>query len=107
MPTSGRIASSKLLEGLFFCHLALEKTIKALVVATTGDIPPRTHNLLRLAELAGAALTDENAEFLGEMMQFHIEGRYPGSRGIAPEIADCRRYLEKTKGLTRWLMDQS
>lgn len=31
---------------LFFCHLYLEKLLKALVVQTTGSHAPRTHNLL-------------------------------------------------------------
>ncbi|KAF0146839.1 MAG: HEPN domain-containing protein, partial [Ignavibacteria bacterium] len=37
---------------LFLCHLSIEKLLKAFVVKITNDFPPKTHNLLRLAELA-------------------------------------------------------
>ena len=48
------LSSGKIRQALFFGHLALEKALKGLVTRTTGDIPPRTHDLLRLAELAKA-----------------------------------------------------
>jgi HEPN domain-containing protein len=38
-------------ESLFFAHLALEKILKARWVADNdADFPPRTHNLLTLAQ---------------------------------------------------------
>lgn len=36
---------------LFFAHLAIEKMLKAHVTWQTKDVPPRIHNLIRLAEL--------------------------------------------------------
>lgn len=42
------INNNKLLHGLFFCHLVLEKIIKAHVVLTTKNIPPKSHDLLYL-----------------------------------------------------------
>jgi len=35
------IKENKILHGLFFCHLVIEKAIKACVVKTTDDIAPR------------------------------------------------------------------
>jgi len=32
----------------FFCHLVIEKAIKAILVKHTGEIAPRSHNLLYL-----------------------------------------------------------
>jgi hypothetical protein len=37
--------------------LAIEKQMKAVVVARTGEIPPKSHDLLRLAALAGCRST--------------------------------------------------
>ena len=37
---------------LFFAHLAIEKMLKAHVTRQTKDVPPRSHNLIRLAKLA-------------------------------------------------------
>ncbi|WP_162416869.1 HEPN domain-containing protein [Cyclobacterium roseum] len=39
------IRERRILHGLFFCHLVVEKAIKAHVVSTTKDFAPRTHNL--------------------------------------------------------------
>ena len=41
---------------LFFAHLALEKSLKAHVVVHTKRIPPRIHNLMKLAEIADLSL---------------------------------------------------
>jgi HEPN domain-containing protein len=45
------VKRNKTRHGLFFAHLALEKLLKAHVCRQTQDLPPRTHNLTRLAEL--------------------------------------------------------
>ena len=34
-----------------FCHQALEKLLKALVVSKTDEIPPYIHNLVRLVNI--------------------------------------------------------
>jgi hypothetical protein len=44
---------------LFFGHLALEKTLKGLVEAKTGSIPPYTHDLERLAKMSTVSCTEE------------------------------------------------
>lgn len=44
-------------QALFFTHLALEKALKAHVCRHTGDLAPRTHNLVRLAEIAGLTVS--------------------------------------------------
>jgi HEPN domain-containing protein len=36
------IRESRNIHGLFFCHLAIEKALKAHVVKDTGQIPPKT-----------------------------------------------------------------
>jgi len=50
---------------LFFAHLALEKMLKALVTQRTREVPPRIHNLLRLASLAGLEIRSEQKILLG------------------------------------------
>ena len=39
------IQNERYLHGLFFCHLCIEKSIKAHVVKETNQIPPKLHNL--------------------------------------------------------------
>ena len=47
---------------LFFCHLVLEKVLKALVVKHTKEPAPLIHDLRRLAEMAGLSFTEEQGE---------------------------------------------
>jgi HEPN domain-containing protein len=42
------IRESRYTHGLFFCHLVIEKALKAHVTKQTGEIPPKTHNLVYL-----------------------------------------------------------
>jgi HEPN domain-containing protein len=44
------IDKNRLLHGLFFCHLVVEKAIKAQVVKYSKEIAPRSHNLIYLLE---------------------------------------------------------
>lgn len=44
------IEKKRSLHGLFFCHLVIEKAIKAHVVKKTNEIAPRSHNLIYLSE---------------------------------------------------------
>jgi hypothetical protein len=53
------ISNQRSRHGLFSVHLALEKTLKALVTRNTGNVPPKIHALLRLGDLASLPFTDE------------------------------------------------
>ena len=97
------IEKGKRFEGLFFCHLALEKAIKAHVTKNTKDIPPKTHNLQRLAVLAGLVLKEKDFEFLGEMMEFQIEGRYPDIASKMPDKRRSKSCFVKTGKMVEWL----
>lgn len=63
--------------GLFFAHLALEKLLKALVCRQTQDLAPKTHSLVRLAEVARLSVEPERVKLLAEVNAFNLEGRYP------------------------------
>ncbi|HPO16591.1 MAG TPA: HEPN domain-containing protein [Candidatus Hydrogenedentes bacterium] len=94
-------------QGLFFCHLALEKKLKAHVVRVTHGIPPKIHNLNRLAELAELKLTEKQRVFLREFDAYQLEGRYPTNmpkpisrRAANTEFVTVKRFLT-------WLIKQS
>jgi HEPN domain-containing protein len=61
---------------LFFCHLTLEKQLKAKYTEVTNEPPLPVHNLLRLAELSGIALSVDQKEQMREINTFNIEARY-------------------------------
>ena len=66
--------------GLFFAHLALEKALKAHVCRHTGDLAPRTHNLVRLAEVAAVKPTTAHLQLLSILNEFSEAGRYLDGR---------------------------
>jgi HEPN domain-containing protein len=55
------LASGRYLYVMFCCQQASEKALKAVIVRKTGTLPPRTHNLLRLAEAAGVGSDKDNS----------------------------------------------
>jgi HEPN domain-containing protein len=54
------IREKRILHGLFFCHLVIEKAIKAHVVKATGEVAPRSHNLIYLSEKTDLEFDNEN-----------------------------------------------
>jgi HEPN domain-containing protein len=62
---------------LFFGHLAVEKTLKAIYVHHRQEHAPLIHNLLRLARLSGLEPTKAQTEDLLTITAFNIEARYP------------------------------
>ncbi len=94
---------------LFMGHLTLEKLFKALVLKVTETIPPKTHNLLRLAELAKLNLTTDDIKFLEELNQFQLETRYPDEKFLlyktaTKEFTDNK--IKKVKEFREWLMQK-
>ena len=63
---------------LFVGHLALEKILKAVFVDRNDNaMPPKIHNLVRLAELSNIILEDEQKILLDRINDFNIQIRYP------------------------------
>ena len=71
------LASGRYLYVLFCSQQAVEKALKALIVQKTDELPPRVHNLPRLAEVAGVELSQERLRFVGQLSAYYIQSRYP------------------------------
>ena len=93
----------KFIEGLFFCHLTIEKILKALVVKSTNQLAPKSHNLIYLSELAKLSLSTDDSSFLSVLMKYQIEGRYPEFMPKPPSNKIVNDYLCKTKDLLECL----
>jgi len=63
-------------ECLFFCHLMIEKVLKALVVQQTKTHAPHTHQLVNLAKLAKIDLSSDQINDLTTITEFNIATRY-------------------------------
>jgi HEPN domain-containing protein len=97
------INGNKYIEGLFFCHLCIEKVLKGLVVNTTNDFAPRTHNLKYLSELANISLEEESLILISILMKYQLEGRYPDYYPSSPSLEKVNQYLKNTKKLYQCL----
>ena len=89
--------------GLFFAHLALEKMLKAHVTRQTEEIPPRIHNLSRLAEIVGLSLPDERKIFLRDFEVYQIESRYPDSLKGRISAETAHADMLKAEEMLKWL----
>ena len=98
------IQRSRYLHGLFFCHLVIEKAIKAHVVKKTKEIAPRTHNLILLSEKANLRFQDKDDLFLGVLMKYQLQGRYPDYNPSIPNHERVQEYYIHTKQLLEWLI---
>lgn len=91
---------------LFFAHLAVEKMLKAHVTRETNDIPPRIHNLIRLAEMAGLQLEPARKQFLREFGVYQLEGRYPDSERISLDLGAAQGEISRAAEMLAWLNRQ-
>lgn len=95
---------------LFVSHLVLEKTLKAKYVQDNNNqIPPKLHDLVRLAELTKLALTDDQRIFLDEVNEFNIEARYPDYKQSFYKKCNeqyAANYFEKIKEFYAWLISR-
>ena len=94
-------------QALFFCHLSLEKMLKALFMKRIRKIPPFIHDLRRLAELAGLELSKERQEILDKIFTFNISARYAEEKLEFYKKYNNKKiaskYLNITKDLLKWL----
>lgn len=91
---------------VFLCHLAIEKTIKAIVCKRLRELPPYTHNLNRLIELAGIKLDERHQEFVNTISLQSVPTRYPEdfaklAKQFNKKIAE--EHLKKSRGVIKWL----
>lgn len=91
---------------LFFCHLSIEKKLKAIVVKSTKAAPPLIHDLVRLAEKADIPLVEQRKNDLAEITTFNIQTRYDDYKLSFYKKAKKRfslKYLNKTRRMLKWL----
>ncbi len=100
------VDSGRIRHGLFFAHLTLEKTLKALICKHSKDLAPRLHNLSRLSEMTGITLEPEHIDILAETNAFHIEGRYPESLATPPTKEEASNYIIRAEKVYQWLINQ-
>jgi HEPN domain-containing protein len=86
---------------------AAEKALKALCFEREGAEPPRTHDLVRLAQDTGYP-DDRHAE-LDELTQSYIVSRYPDAidaRGAEIDRDTAEEHRALAESVVRWVRGQ-
>jgi HEPN domain-containing protein len=98
------LEKGKTRHGLFFAELAVEKILKAHVARITDEVPPKTHDLLRLADRAGLSLSTDRREFLARFQKYCLECRDPDYRPVAVPRQIAEREMEEAREVLQWLI---
>ena len=64
---------------VFLAHQAVEKALKAFIIAYKRARPPRTHDLVELATVASMQLEPSELEAVSELSPYYIISRYPNA----------------------------
>ena len=102
------LKGKRLLHMAFFCHQITEKALKAVVANVTEEIPPKIHDLIKLAVKSNiySDLSVEQLSFLEELDPFNIEARYTDYKtNIAETLTyeNCELILKETEDFLCWI----
>ena len=97
------------IHGLFFAHLVIEKLSKAhWVQDNAGDIPPRTHNIVKLWQATQLAPTSDQEGTANVLNNYQLEGRYPDYQHqlrATTTAAYAQQLLTEVIVLRTWLLN--
>lgn len=94
---------------LFFCHLTIEKIVKALVVAHRNMPPPYSHDLRALAIATSLQCSALQKRYLDTLTTFNVNARYDtvkrafSTRATRPYTI---QWFAITRTLLLWLKKQ-
>jgi HEPN domain-containing protein len=94
---------------LFLSHLVLEKILKAHYAKDNETVPPKIHDLVKLAKCTSLTITASQEEYLDFVNDFNIESRYPKEKFELYKICTkefCREHIDKIKEMYKWLKSQ-
>ena len=102
------LAKERFLHMGFFCHLLVEKALKAVISSQTNEVPPKIHNLITLADRSGVLpdLSEAQLNFLEKLNPLQIEARYPEHKdAIAKTLSHekCKIICDETEDFLCWI----
>lgn len=100
------LQNGRIRQGLFFIHLSLEKILKAHFCVNRRDVAPKSHNLVRLAEIGGVSLNVAQRDILADINAFNLEGRYPDSYAALPSKDEVALVMTGAEEIFLWLKNQ-
>jgi HEPN domain-containing protein len=102
------LSTKRYLYVAFMCHQTIEKTLKAVIAGSGDNEPPKTHNLIRLAELShlSSAFSPQQRDFIALLTPMNIEARYTAYKdSVAAGLSDerCVQLIKETEDLYLWI----
>jgi hypothetical protein len=83
--------------------------LKAYYVQQMGKHAPLIHDLLRIAELGGLAISDEQSDWLDTITKFNINARYDDYKRKFYALCTASyaaEWVEKIKQIRVWIKQQ-
>lgn len=93
----------RIIQSLFFCHLSIEKLLKAYFIRQNSDLYPYTHNLKLLADKSNLELNKNHAMLISLISKYQMEGRYPDADYPRINFSAANNLLNDTKIFCEWL----
>lgn len=94
---------------LFVAHLVLEKILKGFYVKYKDDFPPRSHDLVKPADMADLEMDEETLDFLDSVNSFNISTRYPDEKFKFYKMCTknfTKENLTRIKEIRNWLLQK-
>jgi HEPN domain-containing protein len=91
---------------LFMGHISIEKLLKAYFVKHKRTHAPFTHNLYRLAELSGIAISEEYMEWLFNITTFNLNARYDDYKKEFHALCTVdftKEWIDKIETIQQWI----
>ena len=92
----------------FICHLIAEKSLKAAIANITDEVPPKTHDLPKLADKTAICedMPEDYNTLLNKLTPLQIEARYPEYKDKIAALLTaeyCEKLLKETEGFFCWI----
>jgi HEPN domain-containing protein len=92
----------------FFCNMIAEKALKGVISEKTGEMPPKIHDLAKLANIGGiwGVLSDNQKILFKNLIPMQIEARYPEYKNkVAASLTNelCQKLLSETEEFLCWI----
>ena len=91
---------------LFIGHIVLERLLKATIVKKTGNHAPFTHDLAKLAMIAGLPFSEEHLDWLDTVSTFNLNARYDSYKEEFYKKCTeefTTEWIDKIKELQLWI----
>jgi len=102
------LKGKQLLWVAFICHLIVEKSLKAVIAERTNLVPPKIHDLRKLAEKGNIynELSESQKGFCEFMNKFNIEARYEEYKAKLAStlnLDSCKKIVKDTEDFLCWI----